>query len=148
MTTTELPSAGSNTAVLNWVNVFVDNLDDLPAFYAGVFGLREVQAMRNDVFRGFTAGGTGLGFLAPDVYALLHLDELRDSQGAGFLLNFEAGSPEDVERLIAAATAAGAVLVKEPYETGYGWYQAVLTDPEGNVFRINHILRPLAAEPA
>jgi hypothetical protein len=27
--------------------------------------------------------------------------------------------------------------VKPPYTTYYNWYQAVLLDPEGNVFRIN-----------
>jgi hypothetical protein len=28
-------------------------------------------------------------------------------------------------------------LVKAPYQTYYHWYQAVLLDPEQNVFRIN-----------
>ncbi|WP_365983831.1 hypothetical protein [Marinobacter sp.] len=31
-------------------------------------------------------------------------------------------------------------IVKEPYTTYYNWYQAVLLDPEGNVFRINHMM--------
>jgi hypothetical protein len=38
------------------------------------------------------------------------------------------------------AVAKGATLVKPPYKTYYNWYQAVLLDPEGNVFRINHML--------
>ena len=33
-----------------------------------------------------------------------------------------------------------ATVVKPPYVTYYNWYQAVLLDPEGNVFRINHML--------
>ncbi|MEV0070852.1 MULTISPECIES: VOC family protein [unclassified Amycolatopsis] len=133
MTTTT--SAG----VLNWVNVFAKNLEDLPRFYAELFGLSEVEQMRNNVFRGFSTGASGLGFLSPEVYDLLHLEPLRETQGAGFLLNFETGSHDEVHLLIDSAVAAGATLVKEPYETSYGWYQAVLTDPEGNVFRINHI---------
>jgi len=38
------------------------------------------------------------------------------------------------------AVAMGARLIKAPYETYYHWYQAVLLDPEDNVFRINHML--------
>jgi hypothetical protein len=45
-----------------------------------------------------------------------------------------------VDRLVPVAEAAGARLLKAPYETYYHWYQAVLLDPEGNVFRINHML--------
>ena len=29
-------------------------------------------------------------------------------------------------------------LVRKPFETHYGSHQAVLADPDGNVFRINH----------
>jgi hypothetical protein len=36
--------------------------------------------------------------------------------------------------------AAGARLVKAPYRTYYNWYQAVLLDPEQNVFRINFMM--------
>ena len=35
---------------------------------------------------------------------------------------------------------AGATLIKAPYVTYYNWYQSVLLDPEGNVFRINFML--------
>ena len=34
----------------------------------------------------------------------------------------------------------GLPLVKPPYVTYYHWYQAVLLDPEGNVFRINFMM--------
>ncbi|NAT60930.1 glyoxalase, partial [Pseudomonas syringae pv. actinidifoliorum] len=34
----------------------------------------------------------------------------------------------------------GADTIKEPYLTYYNWYQAVLLDPEGNIFRINFML--------
>lgn len=131
-------------AVLNWVNVFARNLEDLPAFYSDLFGLAEIEYMRNDVFRGFDVGGAGLGFLAPEVYDLLTLGE-EDTAGVSFLLNFEAASIAEVDELVTKAIAAGATLVKKPFETGYGWYQSVLADPEGNIFRINKILRGPAA---
>ncbi len=130
-------------AGLNWVNLFAQNLEDLPAFYSGLFGFEEIDYMRNAVFRGFATGGSAIGFMAPEVYEYLGLEQYQQTAGAPFLLNFETGSEQQVEDLVEAAVALGARLVKKPYETGYGWYQAVLTDPEDNVFRINHILRPV-----
>lgn len=124
---------------LNWINIFARNLIDLPKFYCELFELTEIDYMRNSVFRGFDTGASALGFLAPDVYDILELDSPHDV-GVGFLLNFEAASVEQVDALIAKAVATGATLVKEPYHTHYGWYQAVLSDPEGNIFRINKIL--------
>ncbi|PYD84206.1 glyoxalase, partial [Pseudomonas syringae pv. pisi] len=44
------------------------------------------------------------------------------------------------DRLVPVAVAQGAKLIKEPYLTYYNWYQAVLLDPEHNVFRINVML--------
>ena len=38
------------------------------------------------------------------------------------------------------AVTRGARVVKAPYQTYYNWCQAVLLDPEDNVFRINKML--------
>ena len=46
----------------------------------------------------------------------------------------------DVDTCVPRAVEAGATLIKAPYTTYYNWYQAVLLDPEGNVFRINFML--------
>ena len=78
----------------------------------------------------------------------MHLENYQQTQGASFLLNFETGSCEEVDQLVVQAVSSGARLVKDSYETSYGWYQAVLTDPEGNVFRINHILTPVPPPPS
>ncbi len=42
--------------------------------------------------------------------------------------------------MVPIAVANGATLIKEPYVTYYNWYQSVLLDPEGNVFRINFMM--------
>jgi len=68
------------------------------------------------------------------------LSEHADTRGCKFLLNIDVDSPADVDRMVPIACEAGASLIKSPYTTYYNWYQAVLLDPEGNVFRINHML--------
>jgi predicted enzyme related to lactoylglutathione lyase len=112
----------------------------LSGFYQSVFGFPEIESIRSPIFRGLDAGRSNIGFNALDAYGLLGLDAHRDARGVKFLLNVDVAGREAVDRLVPVAVAAGATLVKPPYETYYHWYQAVLLDPEGNVFRINCVL--------
>lgn len=125
---------------LSYVNVFAQDVVALSGFYQRVFAFPEIEAIRSPIFRGLDTGKTAIGFNAPEAYELLGLGEFADSRGCRFLLNLEVDSRAEVDRLVPVAEAAGARLVKAPYETYYHWYQAVLLDPEGNVFRINHML--------
>ena len=128
-------------AHLSYVNVFARDVVALSGFYTQVFGFAEIEAIRSPIFRGLDTGRSCLGFNAHDAYALLQLGEGADQvQGDSFLLNIDVDSPAEVDRMVPVALAAGATLIKPPYETYYHWYQAVLRDPEGNVFRINHML--------
>jgi predicted enzyme related to lactoylglutathione lyase len=127
-------------AALSYVNVFTRDLDALPDFYKSVFGFAEVEAIRSPIFRGLDAGGCCVGFNAQDAYGLLGLADHANTTGVGFLLNFDVATKDEVDTLVPVAVAAGAKLVKKPYQTYYNWYQAVLMDPEDNVFRINTVL--------
>ncbi|KAF1022875.1 MAG: hypothetical protein GAK30_00814 [Paracidovorax wautersii] len=128
-------------ATLSYVNVFARDVVALSGFYQRVSGFAEIEAIRSPIFRGLDTGRSCLGFNAPDAYGLLQLGPGADDvRGDSFLLNFDVDSPAEVDRMVPVAVAAGATLVKPPYETYYRWYQAVLRDPEGNVFRINHML--------
>lgn len=127
-------------AGLSYVNVFTRDLDVLPDFYMSVFGFPEVAAIRSPIFRGIDAGGACIGFNAQDAYGLLGLSDRADTRGVSFLLNFDVASQAEVDGLVPVAVAAGAAVIKPAYRTYYDWYQAVLTDPEGNVFRINTVL--------
>jgi predicted enzyme related to lactoylglutathione lyase len=125
---------------LTWVNLFAKDLDALPEFYMDVFGFPEIPEMRNPVFRGLDTGRSALGFMAPDVYGILQLEGHEDDEGIKALLNVDVASVEDVDRLTPVAVERGATLVKAPAMTSYGWYQAALLDPEGNLFRINTVV--------
>ncbi|HEX4327315.1 MAG TPA: VOC family protein [Burkholderiales bacterium] len=127
-------------AHLSYVNVFARDVVALSGFYMKVFGFAEIEEIRSPIFRGLDTGKSSLGFNALDAYDLLKLSDYSDTRGVKFLLNIDVDSKEEVDSMVPVATAAGATLIKPPYETYYHWYQAVLLDPEGNVFRINHML--------
>jgi predicted lactoylglutathione lyase len=124
-------------ATLSYVNVFARDIVALSSFYSEVFGFPEIEKIRSPIFRGLDTGKSCLGFNAPDAYELLKLSAHADARGVKFLLNIDVDSNDDVDRMVPIAVAKGATLVKAPYVTYYNWYQAVLLDPEGNVFRIN-----------
>jgi predicted lactoylglutathione lyase len=127
-------------ATLSYVNIFARDIEALSGFYRAVFGFEEIAAIRSPIFVGLETGRTCIGFNAQDAYGLLNLGEHADPTGVKFLLNIDVDSSAEVDRLVPVAVAAGALLVKAPYKTYYNWYQAVLLDPEQNVFRINHML--------
>jgi len=127
-------------AHLSYVNIFARDVVALSGFYMQVFGFREIEAIRSPIFRGIDTGKSALGFNALDAYELLKLSDYADTKGIKFLLNIDVDAKEEVDRMVPVALAAGATLIKEPYVTYYNWYQAVLLDPEGNVFRINFMM--------
>jgi catechol 2,3-dioxygenase-like lactoylglutathione lyase family enzyme len=127
-------------AHLSYVNVFARDVVALSGFYQRVFGFPEIESIRSPIFRGLDTGKSSLGFNAPEAYELLHLSEHADARGVKFLLNIDVDSQAEVDEAVPVAVAAGATLIKPPYVTYYNWYQAVLLDPEGNVFRINHMM--------
>jgi uncharacterized glyoxalase superfamily protein PhnB len=127
-------------AHLSYVNVFAKDVVALSGFYQRVFGFPEIEAIRSPIFRGLDTGKSSLGFNALDAYELLQLSAFSDTRGVKFLLNIDVDSQAEVDRMVPIAIQAGATLVKPPYVTYYHWYQAVLLDLEGNVFRINYMM--------
>ncbi|EGD60756.1 hypothetical protein Y88_1837 [Novosphingobium nitrogenifigens DSM 19370] len=125
------------SATLSYVNVFAADIEGLSGFYRRVFDFAEIPEIRSPIFIGLATGQSNIGFNALDAYGLLQLDAYAPASGVKFLLNIDVADRAAVEERTAAAVGEGATLVKPPYETYYGWYQSVLLDPEGNVFRIN-----------
>jgi len=124
-------------ATLSYVNIFTKDIEALSGFYRDVFGFKEIEGIRSPIFRGLDTGKSCLGFNALDAYDLLKLSEYSETTGVKFLLNIDVDSMEEVDAFVLKALERGATLIKSPYKTYYNWYQAVLLDPEGNVFRIN-----------
>jgi len=127
-------SASSGTGVL--VSLFCRDHRALAAFYAEAFGFGPVDAVESPIFTALDAGRFVLGFHADEAYDLLGLADQRDQAGNRVHITFDVGSFDDVDAAAPAMVAAGATLVQGPFTT-YDARQVVLTDPEGNVFRIS-----------
>jgi predicted enzyme related to lactoylglutathione lyase len=123
--------------MLAMVNIFSDNIDELAEFYGSLFALEELSEGRTAIFRGFRAGGCYLGFNDRKAYELLGLEDGLGAQGTRVLLTFEVSHRSAVQSVAERAIEKGGVLLKAPFETRYGWYQAVVKDPQGNAFRVN-----------
>jgi catechol 2,3-dioxygenase-like lactoylglutathione lyase family enzyme len=64
-------------------------------------------------------------------------DRTTDGFG-GLVLAHNVRSPAEVDAVLAAAAAAGAVITKPAQETFYGGYAGFLTDLDGHVWEIAH----------
>jgi len=56
----------------------------------------------------------------------------------GVTLAHNVSSPEEVDRVIEEARAAGASISKEPAETFWGGYSGAFIDPDGHPWEIAH----------
>lgn len=63
--------------------------------------------------------------------------ELGSGYG-GITLANNVASPEDVDKIIAQARAAGATISREPGETFWGGYSGVFVDPDGYPWEVAH----------
>ena len=126
-----------NKYPLFYVNVFAKNMVALAEYYQTLFNLEEITESRSDYFIGFETGGCCIGISSPGAYELLSLTK-PDIQTDTILMTFGATSQEDVDARCNYAVELGGTVLKPPFETYYGWCQAVLRDPEGNPFRINY----------
>lgn len=123
------------------MNVFARDRLGLMRFYATLLGFAEVPQWSSPIFGCLDAGGVMLGFHAEQAYGLLDVADRRPATSTvNVYATFELPEVASVDRSVAHAIELGATLIKPQYRTYYDSYQAVLADPEGNVFRLNHEL--------
>jgi predicted enzyme related to lactoylglutathione lyase len=110
------------------------------AFYSSVLGLPEDTHARSPIYRALATPDFQFGFHAAAAYQLLGLTDRRPAAGeATPVVSYATlmlDSPSAVEAAAQAAIRAGGRIVKAPFATYYGQWQAVLADPEDNVFRV------------
>ncbi|QHI99793.1 bleomycin resistance protein [Xylophilus rhododendri] len=134
-----------------WFNLFCRDPQAQLDFYTALLGWPEAVASRSPIYRAVEQDGVQIGFNAPAAYALLGLAERQPialpapvTAYATFMLD----CPADVDAAAAHAARHGGSVLKPPYATYYGQWQAVLADPEGHVFRASCAALPEGVAPA
>lgn len=110
---------------LNSVMIGTTRPSELAAFYEKVLGPVGMKDDENG-FWGWQVGSSNLSVLN-------HSEMGGNTKDPGrIIFNFETAEvKEEFERI----KAAGATVIREPYEMGGGWI-ATLADPDGNYFQL------------
>jgi uncharacterized protein len=107
-------------------------------FYLKV-GLQRSSQSNDSVSFFQLAGGLVLAVWGrADLAEDAHVEDRGPAGFGGMALAYNAASPLEVDKLIAAFVAAGARLLKEPDKTFYGGYAGYVADPDGHVWEIAH----------
>lgn len=121
-------------------NFFCRDIQAQLAFYQAILGLSESVHSRSPIYRAVEGEHFQFGFHAQQAYELLGLTarapmDLPPLPVTGYP-TFMLGSIDEVNAIVAKVAALGGKLIQGPYPTYYSQWQAVLADPEDNVFRI------------
>jgi predicted enzyme related to lactoylglutathione lyase len=123
-----------------YVNLFCQNIEAQLAFYLELLGLPEAVKNRSPIYRCIQATTFEFGFHAAPAYALLGMADRAPEPGqtcpVTAYATFMLGSCAEVDAMSNQAAALGGRVIKKPYPTYYGQWQAVLADPENNLFRL------------
>ena len=125
-----------------YVNIFCRHIEAQCAFYAAVLGLPEHVPARSPIYRALQGPAFELGFNAWPAYELLGLSERRPAHDALTPVQcyptLMLSSPKAVDQATRDTAAHGGRVLQGPFATYYGQWQAVLADPEGQIFRVAH----------
>lgn len=120
--------------------IWADDIELLRAFYTKYFELscsdKYVNPVKNftSYFLSFGEGQTRI--------ELMHLPDMESPASRGNLKGLahfaiSVGSKEAVNALTEQLRADGYTIVSEPRTTGDGYYEAAVSDPEGNYVEIS-----------
>ena len=124
-----------------YFSLFCNDIQAQLAFYLALLGLPEAVKRRSPIYRCIQATNFEFGFHSAPAYALLGLADrapapMHASPVTAYA-TFMLGSCAEVDALTTQASTLGGRIIKAPYPTYYGQWQAVLADPEDNIFRIS-----------
>jgi len=121
---------------LAYVTLLARDVAALADFYVEGLGLEEVLGSRDARYREVRGGGCMIGFASETVRPAIGLVDAAPT-GTRAVLTFDVASASAVAGAVSHAVACGAVLLRDAIDTPFGQHQAVLGDPEGNVFRLS-----------
>ena len=111
---------------LNSIMIGTKQLKTLAAFYEKVIGKPAEMIDQENGYYGWQVGAV--------YFSLLEHSEMGGAtkDPGRVIFNFESGQVHEEFKRI---KAAGAEVIREPYEMGTGWI-ATLADPDGNYFQL------------
>jgi uncharacterized protein len=120
---------------LTLVTLGVRNLRQARIFYEALGWITRAGPDDDVVF--FQSGGMIVALW--DRARLAEDSGVEDGGGwGGVTLAHNVGSPEEVDRVIAEAEAAGAAIPRHGAETFWGGYSGVFVDPDGHPWEVAH----------
>jgi uncharacterized protein len=120
---------------LSLVTLGVRNLQQARIFYEALGWITRAGPDDDVVF--FQCGGMILALW--DRARLAEDSGVEDAGGwGGVTLAHNVRSPQEVDRVIAAAEAAGATIPRHGAETFWGGYSGVFVDPDGHPWEVAH----------
>jgi uncharacterized protein len=120
---------------ISLITLGVSDLERARRFYEGL-GWHTNAGPEDDVVF-FQAGGMILALWGRDQLAADSGVEDRGDFG-GVALAYNGRSPEDVDRVMEEARAAGATIAREAGKTFWGGYAGVFVDPDGHPWEVAH----------
>jgi predicted lactoylglutathione lyase len=128
---------------LTAVTLGVRNLERARIFYEALGWVTRAEPDADVVF--FQAGGMVVALW--DRARLAEDSGVEDAGGwGGVTFAHNVRSPEEVDRVIAEAEAAGAAIPRHGAETFWGGYSGVFVDPDGHPWEVAHNPRWILAD--
>lgn len=133
----------------DFITLATPDLDAARAFYVGGLGWTPTLDVPGEIIFFQIGYGTMLGLyeatsFRTDLDPRLVSDPGPDSDTdtpipiSGVTLSHNVGSPDEVDRVIAAATGAGATVIKPPQRASFGGYHGHFADPNGVIWEVAH----------
>lgn len=122
------------------IAIWVKDLDKMKSFYVNVFEAVSNQKYSNDqkkfssYFLSFKNGARLELMHQPDVLEEPEKQYHKSTGLAHFAVS--VGSKERVESLTESIRNKGYDIIGEPRRTGDGYYESIISDPEGNLIEI------------
>lgn len=123
-----------------WFNLLCRDIEAQFAFYRQLLDVPEAVKSRSPIYRAIETEDFQFGFNAQAAYELLGIGDRKPEGDGGqptiAYATLMLADPAAVDAACEAAQRLGGRVLKGPFATYYGQWQAVLADPEANVFRV------------